>query len=100
MNLSNHSSLQYAVLYTQISAHVVSVTAISCSLCMQINEHQSVRFVYIVIVYYIKPHGSYNSKIQVVSISIVLLIINLGVHAGCILKLNFKSELRGKRLEM
>lgn len=61
MNLSNHSSLQYAVLYTQISAHVVSVTAISCSLCMQINEHQSVRFVYIVIVYYIKPHGSYTS---------------------------------------
>lgn len=38
--------------------------------------------------------------IQVVAISIVLLIINLGVHAGCILKLNFKSELRGKRVEM
>ena len=44
---------------------------------MHANELQSVRFVYIVIFYYIKPHGSYNSKIRVAAISIVLLITNL-----------------------
>lgn len=69
---------------------------------MQMSCKLSVRFVYIVIFYYIKPHGSYNSKIQVVAIIFNSVTdSNLGaVQVYSFLKLSFQSELRGKLLAM